>query len=751
MNRIIKKVLMVVCALFFTLSVSVANTYSDEKPLHLSKSEILAAIEAFDQTKARARLGGETSLDAYSDARQGLLELIEQRKQLLIDAPSRERSHLLGFGPEGVRNMQLEWKWLRSLSTHLELYRGWNQFVKDVQLSPMAVVSAVFQFSVALVLLSLWRSRVVSRIKTVAESKRVSRKEPFARLLQSTSQHYLRVHNFVEYWLLLSFTLGLISELWSFIDLAPVQSVFNWLLWGLAVIQLIDSLSAARHRRWQRQDSQAKLRLKSVKLIGYVVIIAGLLLALIEDFGAGGGTLAAWIRVGFFWAVIPVFILILRWWRPVVAKHMSAAEYEDRVIPAWVCAHATGLISFIAVIVGGGYLLLTLFAKQVLQVAGEREMVRSAMAYLFRVEVARQSAKDQKQNQLEPIDVDNITAFALGYETSEWVASVSELELERVAKSCISDKSTINVIFADRGRGKTSFLKRLDQEIVGEVRVVSMQTPAGADFASLLDVFGDQLGMDDDAGARDVAAALKNTDPMVIMIDDVHRMIKPSIGGLKELERLVRFIRRSSQNISWVMAVESSSWQFVARARGERFLFDLEIELPRWHEAQIAELIEIRTKASGLEVSYEGMVVPRQLDVLDQSDDEQVARGYARILWEYSKGNPGVALYLWSQSLFIGEQGEVLVRLFEIPDTTGLDGLSVTLLLVLRAILQLELAAKMDVAKATNLTGDEVIDALRLLTSKGYIVRHEDNFYTIFWPWYRAVTTVLNRQHLVIL
>jgi len=88
--------------------------------------------------------------------------------------------------------------------------------------------------------------------------------------------------------------------------------MLNWLLLGRVAIQLIDSLSAARYRRWQRKDEQAKLRLRSVKWLGYLFILTGMLLAEMTAFGAGGGTLTAWVSVAFFWAVVPIFLIILR-------------------------------------------------------------------------------------------------------------------------------------------------------------------------------------------------------------------------------------------------------------------------------------------------------------------------------------------------------------------------------------------------------------------------------------------------------
>lgn len=751
-SKILKQLGLGLCLLLMSLSAFCAeNAKTSTEVLSASKVELNQAIQALERIKLEVNLKDEASFDKYVQSRQVLIDLIEQRKLLLAHAPVRVKQPLLGFGPEGVRNMQLELHWLSSLSSSIQLRRGWHQFVSDIQLSPMPVLSAVFQFLFVLVIFCFWRFKGFPKVQALANNEGFSSAKRPNPIVQSISWRYQRIHNPFEYWLFLTFSLGLVAELWHFIDFTPIQTIFNWLLWGRVAIQLVDSFSAAHYRRWNRKDEQAKLRFRSVKLLGYVFIVAGMLLALVDALGAGGGTLAAWIRVAFFWAVVPVFIIVLRWWRPIVMKQLALPDHKDRVISNWVRARSSGPVSLLGVLVGGGYLILMRFSHQILQLAGERELVRSAMAYLFRVEVARQSAKEQEQNQLEPVDVSQFPAFSLDYDCRQWADSVAMQELQQLAASCESEKSTINIVYADRGRGKSSFLKRLESKIQDSVNVVTMKTPAGGDFASILESLGEAIGMDNGSGARDVAAAFKDTEPMAIILDDVHRIIKPSIGGLKELERLVRFIRHSSQKISWVFAIESSSWQFVARARGERFLFDLELELPRWQEEAIAELIDVRTAISGLAVSYEGMIVPRQLDVRGEPEKEKISRGYARIVWEYSKGNPGVALYLWGQSLFKDEQGNVLVRLFEIPDTSGLDGLSVTLLLVLRSIIQLEQAVKMDIARATNLSSDEVVDALRLLTSKGYIIRCDDNFYSIGWPWYRAITTVLNRQHLVIL
>jgi hypothetical protein len=306
--------------------------------------------------------------------------------------------------------------------------------------------------------------------------------------------------------------------------------------------------------------------------------------------------------------------------------------------------------------------------------------------------------------------------------------------------------------------GRSHFLRSLAEQLSDQKQTVIVQAPLG-DFSDLLPAIGKALGLEQDAPSRDIVNTLKEDVPRVICIDDVQRIITPTISGLKELDRLVRLMRRSSSTVSWVMTIETSCWRFIELARGERFLFDREIALPPWSEKNIAGLISARNKQAEVEPNFSTLVLPRQMGRGDEPEEKAAMSSYARILWDYSKGSPGITLLLWQQSLFEGHLNEfgeldpngekhIIVRLFDIPDAALLDSMRVTSLLVLRAIMQLEQGTKDEIASCINLSSEEVVDALRRLSSAGYLISC-DGYYQIVWSWYHAISTVLVRQHLL--
>jgi DNA-binding IclR family transcriptional regulator len=88
------------------------------------------------------------------------------------------------------------------------------------------------------------------------------------------------------------------------------------------------------------------------------------------------------------------------------------------------------------------------------------------------------------------------------------------------------------------------------------------------------------------------------------------------------------------------------------------------------------------------------------------------------------------------------------VQLFEAPDTADLESLPDQAVFVLRAVVQLELAAFEDIVDATRLPTRQVEDALRYGSFRGYLERI-DGRYRVHWRWFRSVSRFLERRHLL--
>jgi len=129
---------------------------------------------------------------------------------------------------------------------------------------------------------------------------------------------------------------------------------------------------------------------------------------------------------------------------------------------------------------------------------------------------------------------------------------------------------------------------------------------------------------------------------------------------------------------------------------------------------------------------------------------ERTKSAYYRILWDFSDGNPTVALHFWRHSLFRDEASDlVVVGLFDPPAVRDIEMLPSSMHFMLRAVLQLDLASPSAVAECTGLPVEIVRDALELALRRGYVERVGAEL-TLTLDWFRTISTVLRRQHLLL-
>ncbi|WP_258188123.1 ATP-binding protein, partial [Vibrio splendidus] len=374
-------------------------------------------------------------------------------------------------------------------------------------------------------------------------------------------------------------------------------------------------------------------------------------------------------------------------------------------------------------------------------------------------------------------------------------------EVKQLSRYLMSDSPAICIVSGERGVGATTLLYTLLHK-VSNAEPVYVSCPY-AGYQELLAHLAVSIGLEEEATEIQILAHLrKSNTTYLIAIDNAQRLVKPMVGGLSDLIRLTNLLRRSKKNHRVVISIAKSSWRFVDRARGERLLFDLVCFLPRWTEKQVGDLLNSRINTE-LEkpLSFDGLVVPKQWDQDDMSEEERARQGFYRILWHYSDGNPTVALRFFRLSLnrkFDGlvvpkqwdqddmseeerarqgfyrilwhysdgnptvalrffrlslnrnkETDQAVVRLFHVPEAQELENMPKPMLAVLRSIVQLEIASPEVLSECTQLSIAEITGILRYFESRGYIGWHEEKA-RISEHWFRHITNVLDRQHLLV-
>jgi hypothetical protein len=303
-------------------------------------------------------------------------------------------------------------------------------------------------------------------------------------------------------------------------------------------------------------------------------------------------------------------------------------------------------------------------------------------------------------------------------------------------------------LVGERGLGKSRTLHHIEDR-VGNVLSLDLSSHQESAFQARLN---DALGLARETSLTQAASRLNGHDDLAgILIDGADRLVQPVMGGLAVFDEIIDAARRNSTQSVWIFALDEVIWQFLARARGARPLFDEVIQLGRWSEEKIVALLKSRTEQAGVTPIFDHLLdrLPPNADEVDKQEALAArAANYYRLIWDYAAGNPGVALHMWRRSLGVDADGRCLVRLFEALDTHELEILPDSAVFVLRAVLQLAPATAAAIGKATMIRAAEIADTLRYALARGYVEESEGHYF-VTWTWFRPLTTFLRRRHLL--
>ncbi len=408
------------------------------------------------------------------------------------------------------------------------------------------------------------------------------------------------------------------------------------------------------------------------------------------------------------------------------------------------------MISIVATAISASWLTLHTLQHKLIGSLSRYTAFSQILAYLFRIEVAKQTNQDRSNHNLARVRGEETFDYVLPGSPDSELIEYAQDEIKELSKYVLTDSPAICVLSGERGVGTTTLLNTLLYKVKNATPIYLNCPYAG--YSELISELALALGLDKESTEIQVLARLrKSKETYLLAIDNAQRLVKPKVGGLTGLIKLTNLLRRSRKNHRAVIAIEKASWRFVDRARGERLLFDWVTFLPKWNEAQMQSLLNSRiNQPDKPSLHFDGLVVPKQWDQADVSEEERAKLGFYRILWHYSDGNPSVALRFFRFSLNRDKESQrVVVRLFNAPQSQELEKMPKPMLAVLRSIVQLEIASPEDVSECTQLTIAEVIGTLRYFQSRGYIEWSEDKA-RVSDHWFRHITNVLDRQHLLV-
>ena len=674
-----------------------------------------------------------------------LTTLYTLRIQVLEQISPGLRDMVTGTGVDGVQSFKEEVEYfLLMLHVRIRLLPQFGRRMLDEVLSaPTPVIWLVFKFMAVFLIFFWWRRWAVQGIPKI-RSNILDIKTPSSihKWLAKFLWYLIHVRKPIEWGIVLWIIFNVVSTSEGQLIYHSLWMKAKWILtiWFMAI--LVGAMSTKGSLRLNTQS--ANLRLRSLRAIASWLLVAGLGLSITRDL-VGQGTSYAWYWIFCKLFALLLLFLLIRWWRE--ESYRMLAEIPQ--LPAYihkVLRYNRGFTSYLGTVLGAVYLMVDGFRRWVLRGVTGFEGGRYFVANLTRLEAMRVSERMSQKIEGDPIS--NKIRARLFADEGRLVESIGQNSLERMTHLVEQEGKGSAVVVAERGVGKTHLFSRIESRFENKMMFYEC-LPGG--IGHFQKTFAESLDLNaSDLTPTTISERLRERRIKVVGLDSLHRLSRPAFGGQRDIDHLAELLGPLQNDVFWFYGVNWAAWQYISRVRSSRLFLDDVLRLPLWTEEQIRELIELRSAQAGIEPDFGNLILPRQFDDIDYDTVEDRNRfGFYRILWNASDGNPMVSLQLWADSLRMASGGRILVSLPQLPATSELEKVDMTVLLILRVIAQSELASQEEIVDSLRFPAKEVTGGLHLAISRGWVEAINDR-YCLTWKWFRSITRVLARKNLLV-
>lgn len=539
---------------------------------------------------------------------------------------------------------------------------------------------------------------------------------------------------------------------WPEVDVAYTV-LLAYAVYRLA-IQVLHSLAMEMAARYVTGISPALSArvLETVRTLARVVLAIVVFLALCERFLGRGYLYGVASELGWV-AIAAALLVLLQRWRGEICDAYLRISPEGRLAglvratrDRWQGFFAA-LLSFLVVALRA---LLTLARDTALRF----DQTRKGLAFLFRRRMERRAEESGYA------DVD-LGAFppqvrqAFSEEPLEddrlGVDRFPGLERLRAAleRSAHGGSGGSFLLYGEHGHGKTSWLNRALREPGAGSAVRIDLSERVLDPRELVARLQRALGEPEGDG-MDLRRRLSEGPRRVVVIDQCQNLMLRAVGGYMALDELFDMLEVTQRRVFWICSFNHHVWLHITALRGHNHPFLDMQTLPAWDEEGIRELIRRRTQRSGLTLSYEDLLVERLEGVTEVGRILETEQGYTRLLWDYSDGNPRVAIHFWLRSLVPDGAGSARVRLFRAPEVGVLEALMEIERFLLAAVMAHENLTVGEAAHTTRYPDMACEGGLARLRDRGVLGCDAGGRYRVSTHWHRAVVRFLKRVNLLV-
>jgi hypothetical protein len=311
----------------------------------------------------------------------------------------------------------------------------------------LPVLFGLFKLAFAFLLFRYWRKRASATLERLRDDflTRESGNRRINDMIAVAVWYLERIRRPLEWLALFAVLFRVLLAGGTVLELEVLWLVVLWLNLGAAVILFVDAIAAHESMLYGRGTNlSARLRIRSLRLVGLTVVLTGLVLSLTEE-AVGRGAIHKWVRSLVWLAAIPIVLVLIRWWREYVFRIIeSDKELPDSALIRWIRLNTSGWASFPAAAIAGAYLFGRGLARWLLRRATSLETTRRLLAWMFRREVARQA------NARNGVEVESLPIAAEHYAEFDPTRRIEDLDalsesMQAIAADLLGEAVTLKI------------------------------------------------------------------------------------------------------------------------------------------------------------------------------------------------------------------------------------------------------------------------------------------------------------------
>jgi len=303
-------------------------------------------------------------------------------------------------------------------------------------------------------------------------------------------------------------------------------------------------------------------------------------------------------------------------------------------------------------------------------------------------------------------------------------------------------------IYGPKGSGKSSLSNDLGHKLK-DVEVITLKLNRRiSSREKFLRFVSQRLNVELENGALDLRRLDSKLKKTVVIIDDAHNLFLSHVNGFDAYKTFLELINAQTRNIFWIAFFNDHAWNFLNNVFGRNQYFSSVLSMKKWKESDIQNMIMNRHKKSEFKLSFDE-IINASRGQLEVNPYAHVETKFFRLLWEQSRGNPRVAIYLWLSSLSRKDHVTIKVGIPDDPETKYLTSLAEVSYFVYAEIVKHENMNSRELIQTSGLEEGIVRNALKQGLEGSFLYRSTTGRYRMTTRFQNDLISILKTKNMI--